>query len=357
MDVSSKYRYVSRFGKEIYELMTTPASPATFLYVSRFGRALLQLANQQPAFTVTGVAPDAGTINADPSFTVTGAGFQTVGVQSVAVVVDGYPDEQDLGPVFAVMQDTELLILSGVMAGFASLSGSIPVAPPFQGRIKVYPTGGGAAQETPLITVSPAPPPADLLDGAAFVPFNGLPEEIAVSVATGAGYQLPALQTPPTYVQSTSVPAPPSPAEDWTFALWFRRREADGGLLTFSEFDEATWDLTFSNGAMQNVSAQLSGTLVTSAPGSLTTNDYSWHLAVFVRDASLSGTVSLYLDGALAGSAVAEPFQSIDNGGTFIVGKDDIAPSPSVQGTGAVWFRSLSGSEVQDLWNASSFPP
>ncbi len=194
------------------------------------------------------------------------------------------------------------------------------------------------------------------LDDAYIVPYSGTPEEVPINV--GPVYQLAALQSPPGYQQVVFIPPQPVPVDDWSFAIWFRRRDNSGGLIWFSDYEEPAWYAKFYNGALSSIVAQVAGEPTpASAPLSYPDNDYTWHMAVMVHDWTGVHTLALYIDGALIDTKTSFAPKQIQYGGNFVVGKDALPPDAQCQATGAAWMRALTPTEVATLWSSTSFPP
>lgn len=294
--------------------------------------------------TLTAAAPPTTDAPAQV-FTLTGLNLDQV--TQVTVQDDATPPSYYSVP-FLVVTVQEIHVNAGAVQTLID-NGSVV---PFSFRFRIW-DAVAARDFSDYIPVT-APPIIDPMADALFTAFDGGPGQIVVDVALGiAGYHLAVLENLPGYIQSVYVPNAP-PTNQWTSAVFFRRRDADGGMITFANVQAPAWNLDYYNGALDTVSAALTGNFpVEMLPMWLPPDDYNWHMAVFVHD-WLAGSKTLYLDGALAVQDVLGSPNTLTECYAYAGTMPPVGAA--CQGAPIFWRRALDGVEVAAIWATTSFP-
>lgn len=297
-------------------------------------------------WAITGISPPTAYTDTNPDFTLTGSGFFNLLPlipAAGAYAVDGILVNPT--PLAFDIPADDTMIVHGVVPATVALAG--PMLTPV---IRISAPGYPDVDSPPWDPLTPVVNPIN--DGY-YEAYTGSPGQFPITVG---GVNITAHTPPAMYEQTVAPPLPVTPVQSWSYAVWFRRQDYDGGLLFFANHNDASWNLNFYNGALESVQVQFSGgPFPESLAGALPMNDYGWHLAVIVRDFA-SNYVTLYLDGSPVDQKVLNPVHDIW-GGSWVSGKTDLPPLPSTQAAGAVWYRALSTPEVATLWATTVFPP
>lgn len=276
-------------------------------------------------------------------FTLAGTGF-ALGLDRVtAATVEGET------PALAVVVDSDAQVtVSGALEALATLG----AVPPFSFTFRAY--QGAAATgfaESDPVEVTQGVVPANPLDDAQYPLQVDAPGSSPLAVGAYTLGYLPSPNPGDGAVTSFPVTVPPGANPAHTFAVWFSSINAPTAPDVFASCvisGAGTFEVEINN-VLDLLGTDYTFPLFAAGPFA---QDPTWHLLVVTRD---GGDVYVYMDGVQVAYDSTGASQFNNTSAVLSVGLLS-GPFNSI-GTGAVWFRALTPTEVTDLFTLTTFPP